>query len=155
MWLRAIWGWLARTRLSPERDLNAEESSTDEPHEQTSVLIGTFFSCRARGSNPGPPDIVTLQWPLYTISTRLIFPKIHRNLLFFPRSGIEPGTSGNKEIAMTTTPSEHGRVESKTIPSFFTRLLGNCADLHMQITDLGLDHLVVLKVLFYLKFYFS
>ncbi len=26
---------------------------------------------------------------------------IHRNLLFLPRSGIEPGTSGNSDIAMT------------------------------------------------------
>ena len=46
----------------PERDLNAEEISTNEPHEQTSVLfIGTCFSCRARGSNPGPMEIVILQ----------------------------------------------------------------------------------------------
>ncbi len=35
------------------------------PHEQTSVFIGTSFSWRARGSNPGPPDIVILQWPLH------------------------------------------------------------------------------------------
>ncbi len=31
--------------------------------------IGTFFSCRARGSNPGPPDIVILQWPLHHLHT--------------------------------------------------------------------------------------
>ncbi len=34
--------------------------------------------------------------------------RIHRNLIFLPRSGIEPGTSGNSDIAMTTTPSAHG-----------------------------------------------
>ncbi len=45
----------------PERDLNAEESSTNESHEQTSVVIGTSFPCRARGSNPGPLEIVILQ----------------------------------------------------------------------------------------------
>ncbi len=53
--------WLARARLSPERDLNAEESSTNEPHEQISVFIGTFFSRRTRGSNPGPLEIVISQ----------------------------------------------------------------------------------------------
>ncbi len=31
--------------------------------------------------------------------------RVHRNLLFLPRSGIEPGASGNSDIAMTTTPS--------------------------------------------------
>ena len=32
---------------------------------------------------------------------------IRRNLLFLPRSGSEPWTSGNSDIAMTTTPSAH------------------------------------------------
>ncbi len=67
VWFWPIRGWFARTRLSPERDLNAEESSTNEPHKQTSVFI-----------------------------------------LFLPRSAIEPGTSGNSGITMTTTPSAHG-----------------------------------------------
>ena len=49
-----------RRGYPPERDLNAEEWSTNEPQEQTSVDIGASFSCRARGSNPGPPDIVIL-----------------------------------------------------------------------------------------------
>ena len=39
----------------------------------------------------------------------------HRNLLFLPRSGIEPGTSGNSDIAKTTTPSAHGYKEWQTI----------------------------------------
>ena len=42
-------------------DANAQESSTSEPHEQTSVFIGTSFSCRVPGSNPGPLVIVILQ----------------------------------------------------------------------------------------------
>ena len=37
VWLWPIRGWLAKARFSPEGDLNAEESSTNEPHEQTSV----------------------------------------------------------------------------------------------------------------------
>ncbi len=61
MWLWPIRGWLAKARLSPKMDLNAEESSTNEPHEQTIVFIGTSFSCRARGSNPGPLEIVIMQ----------------------------------------------------------------------------------------------
>ena len=60
-------------RLSPERDLNAEESSTNEPHQQTSVIIGTCFSCRARGSNPGPPDTVILQWSLHHQHTAVVY----------------------------------------------------------------------------------
>ncbi len=32
------------------------------------------------------------------------------NLIFLPRSGIEPGTSGYSDIAMTTTPSAHGLI---------------------------------------------
>ena len=43
------------------RDLNAEESSTNEPHVQTSIFIGTSFSCRAERSNPGPLEIAILQ----------------------------------------------------------------------------------------------
>ena len=62
MWLWPIRGWLAKARLSPERDLNAEESK--------------------RMHRKEPP--------------------------FFPRSGIEPWTSGNSDIALTTTPSAHG-----------------------------------------------
>ena len=58
-------GWLAKARLSSERNLNTEWCSTNEPHEQTSVFIGTSFSCRARGSNPGPLKILILQWPLH------------------------------------------------------------------------------------------
>ncbi len=69
MWLWPIRGWLAKARLSPERDLNAEESRTNEPDEQTSVFKRTSCSCRARGSNPGPPDIVILQWPLHYLHT--------------------------------------------------------------------------------------
>ena len=41
--------------------------------------------------------------------------RIHRNLLFLPRSGIEPGTSGNSDIAMTTTPSA-ARLRHDVIP---------------------------------------
>ena len=58
MWVWPIRGWLAKARLFPE------ESSTNEPHEQTSLLIGTSFSCRDRGSNPGPTgnsDALTFQ----------------------------------------------------------------------------------------------
>ena len=42
--------------------------------------------------------------------------RIHRNLLFLPRSGIEPRTTGKRDIAMTTTPSAHGwaRVKNQT-----------------------------------------
>ena len=62
MWLWPIRGWLAKARLSPERDLNAERSSTTEPHELTSLFMcRNLFSCRARGSNPVPLEIVTLQ----------------------------------------------------------------------------------------------
>ena len=57
MWLWPIRGWLVKARLFPERDLNALESSTNELHQQTSVFIGTSFSCRARGSNHGPLEI--------------------------------------------------------------------------------------------------
>ncbi len=34
--------------------------------------------------------------------------RIHRQLLFLPPSGLEPGTSGDSDFAMTTTPSAHG-----------------------------------------------
>ncbi len=40
-----------------------KESSTNEPHEQTSVFIGTSFSCRARGSNSGNSDIAMTTTP--------------------------------------------------------------------------------------------
>ena len=57
VWLWPIRGWLAKARLSPRKG--------SEPHEQTSVFTGTFYSYRARGSNPGPLEIVILQWPLH------------------------------------------------------------------------------------------
>ncbi len=58
MWLWSIWGWLTRARLSLERDLNAEESSTNK---QTSVFIGTFYRS---GIEPGTSgDIATTTTP--------------------------------------------------------------------------------------------
>ena len=63
MWLRPIRGWLAKARLSPERDLKARQTNK-------------------QAYSYEPP--------------------------FLPRSGIEPGTSGNSDIAMTITPLAHG-----------------------------------------------
>ena len=41
-----------------------------------SVFTVTSLSCRARGSNPGPPNIVILQWPLPHKRTALLFHRI-------------------------------------------------------------------------------
>ena len=45
---------------------------------------------------------------------------IHRNRLFLPRLGFEPGNSGNSDIAMTTTPSAHGLFPRKIPLRFFS-----------------------------------
>ncbi len=44
--------------------------------------------------------------------------RIHRNLIFLPCSGIEPGTSGYSDIAMTTTPSAHDIVTALSLVVF-------------------------------------
>ncbi len=53
-------------------DMNAWESSTNEPYEQTSIFVEISFSCRARGANPGPLEIVILQWPLHHQHTAMV-----------------------------------------------------------------------------------
>ena len=58
-------------------EMNAEESSTNEPHERTSIFVGTVF--------------------------------------FLSRLGIEPETSGNNDIAMTTTPSAQGHYKNGSL----------------------------------------
>ena len=45
-------------------------------------------------------------------SPRRYYPlkRIHRNLVFLMHSGIKPWISGNRDIALTTTPSEHQKL---------------------------------------------